>query len=140
MIGLLDLLQPLEQWIPVIDYRKSVEDVYKLVARAIIDESLTLQLFSAVTRTQRNLPSWVPEWSERLEVSSFGLGTNYTTAYNAGGSPAKLIFSSTSKTLFVKGVHFDRVVRVDHRSGSRLSECSDDGWDIKHQEILQGLM
>lgn len=112
VIGLLGLIPNEEQWISLIDYAAPVEDIYTQVAMTIIEDSLSLQILSAVQRSHRRLPSWVPDWSEKPAVNALGLGNDYVEPYNAGGHPAKFIFVPYSRHLRAKGVFVGKILRV----------------------------
>lgn len=53
------------------DYSKSIAEVFTEAAWAIIDDTKSLQLFYFVSDSSRrkvnDLPSWVPDWSARLQ-------------------------------------------------------------------------
>lgn len=97
-----------------IDYTKSPSEVYRGAARAIIEETGSLDVIcmscEAVTRPdtseyrprQPYLPTWAPDWN--LFDISMPLSVSYPDARASGDSRARFKFSADGKILTAEGL------------------------------------
>ncbi|KAN0099553.1 HET domain containing protein [Hyaloscypha variabilis] len=99
------------------DYTRSCQDVYTSVAAALLRQGhiSTLSLCQ-VSKVQRGLPSWVPDWSKPLGDPLQGTSTDHMTPdpqFNASGSLLQKvpIFSSTGSNMSVSlsGFIYDEI-------------------------------
>jgi len=105
------------------DYHSSVEDVYKNVARALMESSKDLYLLSIPGSGKdfsRNLPSWVPDWSDtssqpvmfsRYSEETDSLSPNPIPSYIASnGTPlSPQLTPHDGDTLRLSGYVFDTI-------------------------------
>lgn len=126
IFGLLGLVPAEEGWGSLVDYNRTVWEVYRDIGARIIEQSKSLRLLSAIEVTSGELPScpavqasrstlasWVPDWSTTVQANALGLGATYQNPYDAGGSPARFTIPSTPcDVLSAQGVYIDILERV----------------------------
>ena len=89
------------------DYTKSVEEVYHALAISFLQSRQLPFLFGQATPRSKlltDLPSWVPDWSDRL-ASSHQL---WASGYTAGG-PAQAFGLLSDQAIVVKGQVIDEI-------------------------------
>jgi hypothetical protein len=106
----------------IVDYNNSVERVYTDLARHLLTAQPGLRVLSAVVLQHRkfsalNLPSWVPDWSQRQWGG--GILQKYyrfapTKLFKAGGTGkcCRIIELEDSETICLEGHRLDTVKRV----------------------------
>lgn len=96
------------------NYSRSVEDLYKDVVRAIIDNTGTLEILShhnsGNPQSHRSMPSWCPDWTVR-RGSHYLMQRNQYSA--AGNTTAHAVIHGD--TLRVKGRALDRIDLISKR-------------------------
>lgn len=125
--ALMGLLTPEDRSNVLVDYKKSIDEVYTEVAISILKKENSLRLLSGVqylTHTQlcgdyraSSLPTWVPNWSSKSPTVSLGLSNPYMEPYDAGGQPAcgmKVEFDSVNNQprLYCSGIILDTIRTV----------------------------
>jgi hypothetical protein len=115
VFGLLGLRYNVEETLPrpaelllQVDYNKSVQQVYQDAAEYIILSQQDLEICYAQPLTSKNvqgLPSWVPDWSVRMEGAPAGfLIIHYKVRHLL---PGKIIFNGSS--MYVDGLILDSI-------------------------------
>lgn len=91
---------------PELDYRKSVEQIFFEVTRAIVYDEENLNILYETGGPSRNprLPSWVPDW-EHGWAYTCGAPLTRTEGFSAGGqkSPDSVTIDSDPQMLKVRG-------------------------------------
>ena len=101
------------------DYAATREETYIRVARAIIKSDETLELLHCVgaDRLDRDLPSWVPDWThfptDRSEMSYNSRRTYYRST---GNSKALVGGLHDMSKLMLRGIHFDDIQGVGSKA------------------------
>jgi hypothetical protein len=97
------------------DYSRSICDAYTLFTRAVIEKVGNLVVLSAVnvfqqsgTQEQHKLPSWVPDYSNHINLRRT-LGYLSYACYRASGRSKPRITYSDSSTLTLSGFIIDEV-------------------------------
>jgi hypothetical protein len=116
----------------VVDYGKSVQEVFTEGTRAVIEntESLEVLLFRSTTELSTTMPSWAVDWSNtdhliQLIQQGARLPTTSATA------PVRIAFSNDSQVLNIHG----RVIGTVEHAGSPLSRK----FDYKLKEDSMGI-
>ena len=107
-----------------IDYERPFEEMWSELAWQLMAQHGNLNLLANVglNRAVSNLPSWVPDWRERLDIS----GLQMQGAYHAtGSSHFSGHISDDGKILSVSGICCDYVVATKSRSASDLEAWVD---------------
>lgn len=108
------------------DYTKSVESVYREVARNLIEEDRSLRvvafacnlILSSNVPSLPELPSWAPDWTcaSMLGPMYLRLHTKFMAmiekSYLTDGTDQKFRFSRDSRSLFSQGIAYDKVGRL----------------------------
>ncbi|KAJ5063185.1 heterokaryon incompatibility protein-domain-containing protein [Bipolaris maydis] len=98
------------------DYDITCSDLYTKVARAILENSETLEILYAVSGNKhvKAIPSWVPDWSVRIP-STFGsrqLGRFCASGYLSQSTPSFASDQYGNKLLVLTGYRVDSVALV----------------------------
>lgn len=121
--GLVSLIKGYQGKDFIVDYDLSTRDVYKGVARYIIEGSEKLDIIEYAyehrctcdrsTHISFGLPSWVPNWTCRRQLwSLFGSNSvNYKAAYSI---PANVVFSHDSSATTCQGISIGIIERIYH--------------------------
>ena len=96
-----------------IDYSMHILEMYKLISiKGLVElkDPFVLSLVAYNTDPlERRLPSWVYDFSQRIDITSIGMETGY--AYKTGtGQEMAASFSTCNNLLFVRGICFDHAV------------------------------
>ena len=98
-----------------ISYAMSVEDVCRSAVRFCIENERSLSILTHVSlfRTQSDLPSWVPDWRNRIGSGCDPVDAMYVNKFNASsmGQPL-LVTSSSNDKLILKGFVLATVERT----------------------------
>ena len=100
--------------LPYPAYEKSTAEIFTDVARAIIahDDDLSILFLVNSPRRIRDLPSWVPDWSDSWKAEGLSLRHRISILYQASSSKALYSFSQDSKSLILLAKIVDSVSRV----------------------------
>lgn len=107
-----------------IDYRKPFEEIYSELAWQLMAQQGNLNLLAdvGVNRAVSNLPSWVPDWREKLDTS----GIQTQGAYRAtGSSQCSGSLSEDRRILSVFGICCDYITATKSRSASDVEAWVD---------------
>lgn len=120
--GLLSISPLLAFVIP--DYTLSTAEVYIAAAKAIISIRQDLDIFSRVQRStakpawmsrrEKGLPSWVPDWSSKMEYEDILSMTLDDKSFNASGDntlPSKAL-SKHNEQILLDGVFWDQIAHT----------------------------
>ena len=93
------------------DYTRSKEDVYKWLARSIVDRDSCLDMLSGVQgKPAEGLPSWVPDWSQPPVSDVLGRPGGWKRIFNADNNHSSLAtFEADSSIMTVAGKAMDMV-------------------------------
>jgi len=120
------------------DYKDPAEAVYSNVARYILGNyERPLSLLSAVTSDRRlNIPSWVPDWSQRVATSTTIRDFEKSPRWSAGGSELpfiQIVQSSNPERLVLRGkIASSLKLCLDRYSSERMRET----WLLVFQDGL----
>jgi hypothetical protein len=128
------------------NYSMTHEEVFKLTARSLVEETGTLDSLSRTYEENRSpsLPTWVPDWcadfKERNyvdELSWFFLQAKYSAA---GTAKATTRLSSSDAILDLQGLVLDRIVAVGHvlNTNQRMKEIITEWQDRPNSEYPRG--
>ncbi|RFU33107.1 hypothetical protein B7463_g3209, partial [Scytalidium lignicola] len=113
------------------DYGKGEEDVYISTARAIIQDSASLDLLSAAGKFRSNkFPSWVPDWSIVDDSDEITTQMRALLTYNASlETEVEVSFHESSHSLLsAEGLILDHIGVL----GQRATPEVQDGRDMWH--------
>ena len=117
------------------DYTRSKEDVYKWLARSMIDRDSCLDVLSGVQgKPAEGLPSWVPDWSQPSVSDVLGRPGGWTRIFFADDSHASLaIFTADSSIMTVAGKAVDmvRATSEEYRLDSLASRSTLQTWEAE---------
>ena len=130
----------------VVDYTKSVADVYADAAKRIMEASKCMNLISLAQdpqmRRQHDLPSWVPDFSARGEMPILLPRTRRWSLMPKVYGIAKRLSSSASpvfqvqgdlRTLKVKAIRLDKISKIGE---SHYNLCNNGMWEETAQVLL----
>ena len=113
VIGILGLCRTDPNWASKLGYHMSPAEIYLSVAKNILMSSNPFRLFyaccpvSTCSKAEDHLPSWVPDWSNRVALVPCIQDFERIKIYRAGGSrPASLLIYQSpdnSELLSIKG-------------------------------------
>ncbi|KAN0098909.1 Heterokaryon incompatibility protein (HET) domain containing protein [Hyaloscypha variabilis] len=101
--------------LPVPDYGKSLDQIYSQVTRALIDQDENLDVLYMVNTPRRlkDLPSWVPDWSDSWKkAESLSQRAKLSKLYHASHPKAFYSFDQDCKTLVVLAKIVDTVTKA----------------------------
>lgn len=101
--------------LPVPDYAKSLDQIYSQVTRALIDQDENLDVLYMVNTPRRlkDLPSWVPDWSDSWrKAESLSHRAKLSKLYRASHPKAFYSFDQDCKTLVVLAKIVDTVTKA----------------------------
>ncbi|KAF7185101.1 Heterokaryon incompatibility protein 6, OR allele [Pseudocercospora fuligena] len=133
--ALYGILKRMDVDVPEPDYGKSVEDVFIEATNVAIkdEEKLTVLLQVTGLPSEYDLPSWVPDWSDRSRPEI--IGQDIARAYSASqDSRMSSMPSLTSRELEVLG---RPVNRIRHLSPSSFSRGSKDSTLLRLDKTLR---
>ncbi|KAI1449443.1 heterokaryon incompatibility protein-domain-containing protein [Annulohypoxylon stygium] len=94
----------------IVDYHKSVPEVYIGIVQAIIDSSLSLEVLCsanlAETTSMSDLPSWVPNWAVQKSPDTCERPISYNNQKATGTIPADYIFWTDGKAHILSATGF----------------------------------
>ena len=102
VIGILGLCQIDPNWASKLGYHMTPKEIYLSVAKNILTSSSPFRLFHACypaltnTSTAESLPSWVPDWNNRIAVVPCIQHFERIETYTAGGSRSPSIMIGQS--------------------------------------------
>ncbi len=115
------------------DYTRSKEDVYKWLARSIIERDSCLDVLSGVQgKPGQGLSSWVPDWSQPPVSDVLGRPGGWRKIFNANNNYTSLaIFSAESSIMTVAGTAVDMVCAIseEYRLNNLDSRSTLQIWD-----------
>lgn len=151
--------------LPDVDYRKTIEQVYREAASSIMMKEKSLDLLLAASGTEHNesLPSWVPDWRREanehrptlfvnaslMRIQCYFIGSTdalylHGHGYYASGQlEPQISFSDDFNILNVHALHLDTVTEVSADLGSvpsaeSIIQCAHSILDkLHHAEPLQ---
>lgn len=112
----------------VLDYSKSVEDLYTEVTGHLIRSERSLNLLSSVEdivdRVYMSLPSWVPNYSiwQRHTILGSSIRVPHLNFHAAGNSPVVARWQTGSRVLELDGICYDTIESVSANSLDRQTE------------------
>ena len=115
----------------VLDYSKSVEDLYTEVTGHLIIRERSLNLLSSVEdivdRVFMCLPSWVPNYSiwQRHTILGSSIRVPHLNFYAAGNTPVVARWQTGSRVLELDGICYDTIETVSTNSLDRQTEDED---------------
>ena len=116
-----------------VDYTRSKEDVYKWLARSMIDRDSCFDVLSGVQgKPAEGLPSWVPDWSQPPASDVLGRPGGWTRRFNADNNHSSLAtFAADSSIMTVAGKAVDMVCATseDYRLDSLASRSTLQTWE-----------
>jgi hypothetical protein len=108
IFGTLGLMADITPYMHLIDYSRSIPDVYTTFARQILRDTKSFRILSAAGLSRgiprHALPSWVPDWSHVKSEAPLGLGKTLDEPFNAGGRSCNIHRESSVNTLSTTGV------------------------------------
>ena len=121
------------------DYTRSKEDVYKWLARSMIDRDNCLDVLSGVQgKPAEGLPSWVPDWSQPPVSDVLGRPGGWTRRFNADKNQSSLgTFAADSSIMAIAGRAVDMVfvTSEEYRLDDSASRPTLQTWE-EEAEIL----
>lgn len=127
LMGLTTLSTEHEMIIP--DYKKPIGDIYKGVAKFVLDnQNIDILCFCDGSINYCDLPTWAPDWTHSYPslIPSLGATKSSLTMFSAAGEvPSISRFSEDLTTLIVTGFCVGRV--------SKLSKIQDAGYNDSPQ-------
>ena len=115
------------------DYTRSKEDVYKWLARFMIDRDCCLDVLSGVQgKPVKGLPSWVPDWSQPPVSDVLGRPGGWRKRFNANNNHSSLAtFTADSSIITVAGKAVDMVCAIseEYRLDNPDSRSTLQTWD-----------
>ena len=116
-----------------ISYAMSVEDVYRSTVRFCIENERSLSILTHVSRmrTLSDLPSWVPDWRNRIGSGCNPVDAMYVNKFNASSMAQPLLMTSSSNDkLILKGFVLATVERtIDITAlGLTAEDSSPESW------------
>jgi hypothetical protein len=114
VFALYGLCSELDIPLPAPDYAKSLNQIYSQVTRALIDQDENLDVLYMVNtpRRLRDLPSWVPDWSDSWKAEGLSHRARLSKVYRASHSKAFYSFDQDCKTLVVLAKIVDTVTKA----------------------------
>ncbi|KAK0507070.1 hypothetical protein JMJ35_010528 [Cladonia borealis] len=112
----------------VLDYSKSVEDLYTEVTGHLIKRERSLNLLSSVEdivdRFCMSLPSWVPNYSiwQRHTILGSSIRVPHLNFHTAGNSQVVARWQTGSRVLELDGICYDTIETVSNSSLDRQTE------------------
>lgn len=108
--GLYGICQFLDIYMPVPDYSKSVEEIFYLVTKTIIEREENLNVLYEAPGPNRNcdLPSWVPDW-EHSWTRAIDAPVTVWDQFHAGGTHPVFKIEHDKKILKLRGKIMDTV-------------------------------
>jgi hypothetical protein len=108
----------------VVDYRRSVEEVFAAATMASIKETRTLEIFSHLFgQRTRDLPSFVPDWTATLpKHADYQARLNYIAFYNAAGGRPEILRQVTPGIVTTKGTIVDSIAQLGSLFGQAPNE------------------
>ena len=113
VIGILGLCRTDPNWASTLGYHMSPKEIYLNVAKNVLTSSTPFRLFHACypaltsTNVAESLPSWVPDWSNRIALVPCIQDFERIETYRAGGSksPSMKIAQSANgaELLIIRG-------------------------------------
>ncbi len=128
LVGLADLRSLGSSATAVLDYSKSVEDLYIEVTGHLIRRERSLNLLSSVEdiveRVFMHLPSWVPNYSiwQRHTILGSSIRVPHLNFHAAGNSPVVARWQTGSRVLGLDGYCYDTIETVSTSSLDRQTE------------------
>ncbi len=128
LVGLADYQSLGSSATAVLDYSKSVEDLYTEVTGHLIKRERSLNLLSSVEdivdRVSMHLPSWVPNYSiwQRHTILGSSIRVPHLNFHAAGNSPVVARWQTGSRVLELDGIFYDTIEIVSTNSLDRQTE------------------
>ena len=97
----------------VVDYAKSIQEVFLEGTKAVIERTKSLEVlrFRHITELSAGMPSWVVDWSNTSTITPGMLEDYLPPSFPAVSQ--KISFSAYDQTLNVRGRFVDTILRVD---------------------------
>ena len=131
LVGLADQRSLGSSATAVLDYSKSVEDLYTEVTGHLIKGGKSLNLLSSVEdivdRVYMSLPSWVPNYSiwQRHTILGSSIRVSHLNFHAAGNSQVTARWKTGSRVLELDGICYDTIENVSISSLDRQTEDED---------------
>ena len=131
LVGLADQRSLGSSATAVLDYSKSVEDLYTEVTGHLIKREKSLNLLSSVEdivdRIYMSLPSWVPNYSiwQRHTILGSSIRVSHLNFHAAGNSQVMARWQTGSRVLELDGICYDTIENVSTSSLDRQTEDED---------------
>ena len=128
LVGLADQRSLGSSAMAMLDYSKSVEDLYTEVTGHLIKRERSLNLLSSVEdivdRAFMSLPSWVPNYSiwQRHTILGSSIRVPHLNFHAAGNSPVVARWQTGSRVLELDGIFYDTIEIVSINSLDRQTE------------------
>ncbi|PKS06155.1 hypothetical protein jhhlp_007472 [Lomentospora prolificans] len=111
IFALLNLAGDKDHFTAFPDYSMTVEEVYKEVARRILDKGcIDVLMYCQVPRKIDSLPSWVPDWS--MEIRHPNSHPIWSTPFQASGSETSRPKFPSDDVLELQGIYVDRIKEI----------------------------
>lgn len=116
IIALFGLILDPGPWSSIVNYNRTVDEIYADAAKLFVIQEKSLQFLSSAQPHRSSLeisslPPWVPDWRINPDIVSLGLGREFDRPYDAGGSVA-IAHVTRSGSLVAGGVLLDCVKTV----------------------------
>ena len=124
--GILGVLSTHERKQFQVDYKLSPREVFLKVTRYLLENTQRLDFLGSTAPQEPNIhrvPSWVPDWEYRAEVSPLALSNSFRPKFAAAGTTkAKASISEDGEVLKLEGVYIDSIKNLGIPLPSTTSE------------------
>ncbi|KAK5952010.1 hypothetical protein OHC33_006896 [Knufia fluminis] len=125
-----------EQYLPylILDYTRSIADIYTAATRAAINVEQSLAIFSQIRPSKKgpkDLPSWVPDLRERRTYGqALGLSSPEGKRYFDASDHRRphIVETSSPRRIGLRGIKLGQVTRTIDPQLFRISSLQD--WDL----------